>query len=55
MLGLAIAGGALTSGGLVAWHPIGSASPLLLPFWVAIGFNVLHLVLRRRADPGTGR
>ena len=45
VLGLAIAGGALASGGLVAWHPIGSASPLLPPFWVAIGFNVLHLVL----------
>ena len=45
VLGLGIAGGALISGGLVAWDPIRSASPLLLPFWVAIGFNVLHLAL----------
>ena len=44
VIGLAIALGALTSGGLVAWHPIGSQSPLLLPFWIAIGLNLVHLV-----------
>ena len=44
VIGLAIALGALTSGGLVAWHPIGTQSPLLLPFWVAIGLNLVHLV-----------
>jgi hypothetical protein len=43
VVGLAIALGALASGGLVAWHPIGSQSPLLLPFWIAIGLNLVHL------------
>ena len=45
VLGLAIAVGALGSGGLVAWAPIPGWSPLLLPFLIAIGINVLHLVL----------
>jgi MFS family permease len=45
VLGLAIAAGALASGGLVAWHPISGISPLLLPFGIALGFNVVHLVL----------
>jgi hypothetical protein len=45
VLGLAIAVGALGSGGLVAWAPIPGWSPLLLPFLVAIGINVGHLVL----------
>ncbi len=44
VLGVAIAAGALLSGGLVAWHPIGAASPLILPFFVAIAFNLLHLI-----------
>ena len=45
VLGLAIAVGALGSGGLVAWAPVPGWSPLLLPFLVAIGINVVHLVL----------
>jgi MFS family permease len=45
VLGLAIAAGALASGGLVAWHPISQTSPLLLPFWIALGLNLVHLVL----------
>jgi hypothetical protein len=45
VLGLAIALGALASGGLVAWHPVQGISPLLLPFWIALGLNLLHLVL----------
>ena len=45
VLGLAIAVGALASGGLVAWHPIAGTSPLVLPFWIALGFNLVHLVL----------
>ena len=44
-LGLAIALGALASGGLVAWHPVQGTSPLLLPFWIALGLNLVHLVL----------
>jgi MFS family permease len=45
VLGLAIAAGALASGGLVAWHPISGTSSLLLPFFMALGLNVVHLVL----------
>ena len=45
VLGLAIAVGALGSGGLVAWAPIDGLSPLLLPFGLAIVINVAHLVL----------
>ena len=44
VLGLAIASGALLSGGLIAWHPVRSMTALELPYWVAIGFFVLHLV-----------
>ncbi|HZA04475.1 MAG TPA: MFS transporter [Propionibacteriaceae bacterium] len=45
VLGLAIAVGALGSGGLVVWAPVPGWSPLLLPFVLAIGINVVHLVL----------
>jgi hypothetical protein len=45
VLGLAIAVGALGSGGLVAWAPLRGSSPLLLPFGLAIAVNVAHLVL----------
>jgi predicted MFS family arabinose efflux permease len=45
VLGLAIAVGALGSGGLVAWAPLPGLSPLLLPFMLAILVNVVHLVL----------
>ncbi len=44
VLGLAIAGGALISGGLIAWHPFAAASALELPFWVALGLNAVHLL-----------
>jgi predicted MFS family arabinose efflux permease len=60
LLGLAIAGGALASGALVAWHPVRQISPLLLPFYLALGLNVVHLVLTAllvrelpRSEPGT--
>jgi hypothetical protein len=45
VLGLAIAVGALGSGGLVAWAPLSGSNPLLLPFGLAIAVNVAHLVL----------
>jgi hypothetical protein len=45
VLGLAVAVGALGSGGLVAWAPIPGWNPLLLPFGLAIAVNVAHLVL----------
>lgn len=43
VLSVAIAVGALASGGLVALHPLPSADPLLLPLLVALGVHVLHL------------
>ncbi|WP_340539633.1 MFS transporter [Nocardioides sp. GXZ039] len=45
IVGVAIAGGSLASGGLIAWHPVAGASALALPIAVSIGFAVLHLVL----------
>ncbi len=45
VLGMAIAAGALVSGGLVAWAPGPGTSPLVLPFLVAITANLAHLVL----------
>ena len=45
VVGLAIAVGALLSGGLVAWHPLAPASALLLPYAVATGLYGLHAVL----------
>ena len=44
VLGLSIASGALISGGLVVWRPITSLTALELPFWIALGFFVVHLV-----------
>lgn len=62
VLGLAIAGGALLGGGLVAWHPVPGVSALLLPFAVAMalfaGYAVLVAVLVRepsRRPPANGR
>ncbi|WP_068259981.1 MFS transporter [Janibacter limosus] len=44
ILGLAIAGGALVSGGLVAWHPVASHSALWLPVVICLGLSVVHLI-----------
>jgi len=52
-LGLSIAAGALVSGGLVAWHPIAAMTALELPYWVAVAFyaiNVLVIAMRMRED-----
>jgi MFS family permease len=43
ILGVAIASGALISGGLVALHPIASIDPLTLPLLVALAFSVVNL------------
>ena len=43
VLGVAIAAGALISGGLVACHPFAGHSALLLPFWVAMAGMTVHL------------
>ena len=44
ILGLAIAGGALVSGGLVAWHPVSSYSALWLPVVICLALSVVHLI-----------
>jgi predicted MFS family arabinose efflux permease len=44
LLGTAIAAGALVSGGLVWWHPLGGQSALLLPLLVSTALNLVHLV-----------
>jgi len=43
ILGLAIAAGALLSGGLVALHPIPSIEPLTLPLLVALALGIVNL------------
>ncbi|MCS5733717.1 MFS transporter [Herbiconiux daphne] len=45
VLGVAIAGGAVGGGALVAWQPLGSESALALPFAVALGLYAVHTVL----------
>lgn len=53
VLGVAIAGGALLGGLLVAWHPLSALSALVLPLMVAIGlylgYTVLVIVLVRES------
>src|SRR5690349_3584823 len=44
ILGVAIAAGAILSGGLVALHPIASIDPLTLPLIVALGLGVVNLI-----------
>ncbi|MDN5770552.1 MAG: MFS transporter [Microlunatus sp.] len=44
VLGMAIAGGALVSGGLIAWHPL-PGSALTLPYAVSIVLGAVHVVL----------
>ncbi len=62
VLGVSIAVGALLSGALVAWHPIASMPALALPYWLALGFQVVNVVAiavrmheHRRHGPGDGR
>jgi predicted MFS family arabinose efflux permease len=45
VLGVAIASGALLSGGLVTWHPFGGTSALALPFLLATTLYGVHAVL----------
>jgi len=45
VVGLAIAGGALASGGLIAWDPLPGGSALVLPWVVALGLQGVHLLL----------
>lgn len=43
-VGATMAGGAVVSGWLVAWHPIGSFSALWLPILICAVLSVLHLL-----------
>lgn len=45
VLGVAIATGALLSGGLVAWHPWSDSSALVLPYVVATALYGVHALL----------
>lgn len=44
VLGVAIASGAVLSGGLIAWDPVPAVTAIEMPFWVSIGFVVVNLV-----------
>ncbi|GAB3448752.1 hypothetical protein GCM10027517_34150 [Phycicoccus ginsengisoli] len=44
LVGVGLGGGALVSGGLVAWHPFRDSSALLLPVQVFVTLCVVHLV-----------
>ncbi|MGI8459065.1 MAG: MFS transporter [Propionibacteriaceae bacterium] len=45
VLGVAIAAGAVASGGLIAWHPIVGTSSLLLPYSTSVALMALHTLL----------
>ena len=44
LVGVGMGGGALVSGGLVAWHPFKESSALLLPIQVFVTLCVVHLL-----------
>ena len=44
LVGVGMGGGALVSGGLVAWHPFKGSSALLLPIQVFVTLCVVHLI-----------
>jgi predicted MFS family arabinose efflux permease len=44
LVGVGLGGGALVSGGLVAWHPFHDSSALLLPIQVFVALCVVHLL-----------
>ena len=44
VLGIAIAVGAVISGGLIAWHPVAALTALELPWVCAVALHVVHLV-----------
>jgi hypothetical protein len=58
VLGVAIAAGALATGGLVALGPIGPVSALSLPVYVALGLQIVSLIavaaLMTERRPGRG-
>ncbi|GAA2237597.1 hypothetical protein GCM10010413_43000 [Promicromonospora sukumoe] len=58
VMGVAIAAGALISGGLVWWHPLDAWSSLVLPYAVYAALSIVHLftviVLVRETPRGAG-
>ncbi|MBM6405695.1 MFS transporter [Phycicoccus sp. CSK15P-2] len=44
VLGLSIVGGALASGGLVAWDPVPFLTALETPYWLSVGFIAVNIV-----------
>lgn len=44
VLGLSIAGGALLSGGLVAWHPVSAMTAIELPGWISVSLGAVNLI-----------
>jgi predicted MFS family arabinose efflux permease len=44
VLGVAIASGAVISGGLIAWDPVPFLTALETPYWISIGLVALNLV-----------
>jgi predicted MFS family arabinose efflux permease len=44
LVGVGLGGGALVSGGLVAWHPFKDSSALLLPIQIFVVLCVVHLL-----------
>lgn len=59
LVGVGMGGGALMSGGLVAWHPFKESSALLLPVQIFVALCVVHLLatlmLLRENPRSTGR
>ncbi len=45
VLGVSIAIGALVSGALIAWHPARAMTALELPYWTALGFYAVNIVM----------
>ncbi|MFC7489712.1 MULTISPECIES: MFS transporter [unclassified Knoellia] len=45
IVGVAIAGGSLASGGLILWHPFADYSAIAVPIVVSVVFALIHLVL----------
>lgn len=45
VLGIAMASGAVVSGGLVLWHPVQAWSAITFPFVVYLGLAVVHLAV----------
>jgi DHA1 family tetracycline resistance protein-like MFS transporter len=60
VVGVSIATGAVASGALVVWAPLGSPGSLALPYWIAAGLAIVQIAAatalmdERRSGPGEG-